>query len=320
MSPSDAGHTEEIRIWNQPDSSSFINGVFSWTPRDYEAGMYNISFSTFEPATQQTVFKTLRIVVADTDFSIRYNKLFEYLFTATDPDNDNVEITVQGLPAGATWVGGQFSPKIFSWTPTRKQIGNHQMIVTATDYPPGGQPKQDISIIKIKVTKLSADETTFDHFKDDQIDLADLGMFAANWMKGVPIPPPPDPNTIVYTTESGTRFHKEDCSYLAGSLNIQETTIEECQADGITPCSRCRPLEIQYSSYAKLTEDQKKWIEEHDGMTPEEVLNEALSELMGRGDQKVAPKNNLLLQNKSLEEIHELLVEEWLSQDVGYTQ
>jgi len=140
-----------IRVWNAPVGSTFSNGIFFWTPRDNQSGMYNVSFSIFDTTTSQTVFSTIRIVVDNTNFDLRVNKLFEYLFTATDPDNDQVEITVTGLPSGATFTGGQFSPKVFSWRPTKRQKGNHQMIITATDFPSNGSPRQDVSIIKMRV-------------------------------------------------------------------------------------------------------------------------------------------------------------------------
>ena len=143
----------DVRVWNAPKGSTFKDNVFSWTPDVDQSGMYTVSFSTRELATMNYVFTSMRIVVKDTYFSIVAEEFFEELFTATDPDDDNVEITLTGLPSGATFTGTQFSPKFLSWKPTKDQIGVHQMTLTATDYPEGGEPMQDISIIHITVLK-----------------------------------------------------------------------------------------------------------------------------------------------------------------------
>jgi len=284
-------YPEVVRIWNAPPGSLFnTNGEFSWTPGSDQSGMYTVSFSITDDGTGQPVYVTTRIVVADTYFTIKENKLFEHLFTATDPDGDDVELTVTGLPAGATFVGGQFTPKLFSWRPTRQQKGDHQMTIIATDSPIAGVSKQDISVIHIKVGKLTRAEAEFDHNVDDQIDLIDMGMFAKNWLKGMPLPDPPDPNTVVFFTSGGTKYHKEDCSYLAGSLDVQDCSIADAKEAELTSCTRCRPDDTIYGSYLKMTEAQKTWIEEHDGMTPDEVLKEALEAL---GNLKVVPLGSL---------------------------
>ena len=200
---SDPTNPESIRIWNAPEGSQFQNGVFSWTPDRYQAGMYNISFSILDQVTGQFAFSTIRIVVDDTCFSIRYEKTFEYLFTATDPDNDRIELTIINLPQGATFTGGQFTPKLFKWRPTRQQLGNHQMTIVATDFPESGQPKQDISIIYIKVSRLSRAEAKFDHYIDDKINMDDYRLFAVHWLKGTaPIIDPVVFSTVVCAIKS----------------------------------------------------------------------------------------------------------------------
>jgi hypothetical protein len=199
---SDPTDLATIRIFNTPKGSQFQNGVFSWTPGTDQSGMYNVSFSVVDTATQQPSYSTIRIVVADTHFDIPQNQLFEYLFTATDPDGDPVMITVTDLPAGATFVGGQFTPKLFSWRPSKQQKGNHQMTITATDAPVnGGVPKQDISIIYIKVGKPGGPSAKDDQLKKKKpapksrgghsyrvtfktISLEQMHEFAREWVNG----------------------------------------------------------------------------------------------------------------------------------------
>lgn len=45
-------------------------------------------------------------------------------------------------------------------------------------------------------------------------------------------------NYVVYRTATGTKFHRDGCSYLKSKVEI---TIDEAKKGGLTPCSRCRP-------------------------------------------------------------------------------
>lgn len=47
-------------------------------------------------------------------------------------------------------------------------------------------------------------------------------------------------NTTVYTTKTGTKYHKSTCSYLKTS-NIK-ISLKDAKAKGLTPCSRCNPI------------------------------------------------------------------------------
>lgn len=42
---------------------------------------------------------------------------------------------------------------------------------------------------------------------------------------------------IVYVTKSGTKYHKENCSYLKSSKI--PVSLEQAIMEGLTPCSRC---------------------------------------------------------------------------------
>lgn len=46
-------------------------------------------------------------------------------------------------------------------------------------------------------------------------------------------------DTIVYVTDHGEKYHREDCSYTSGSA--RPLTIEKAEAKGYSPCSRCNP-------------------------------------------------------------------------------
>lgn len=45
-------------------------------------------------------------------------------------------------------------------------------------------------------------------------------------------------DTIVYVTNTGTKYHRENCSYLSSKRSM---TISRAEAAGYTPCSRCDP-------------------------------------------------------------------------------
>lgn len=165
---------------NLPVGSSYQNGVFSWTPGETQSALYALGFYS------GGAYKNLRIAVANTQFRIPVGETFEYLFMATDPDGDNVSLSLSGMPTGATFVGGDTTPKLFTWTPTASQVGTHVMTLVAQDQPASGVAKQDTSTIRIVVSKLTYEDMPFDFNKDGEIDMADYALFASKWLKGVP--------------------------------------------------------------------------------------------------------------------------------------
>ena len=46
-------------------------------------------------------------------------------------------------------------------------------------------------------------------------------------------------DTVVYVTDHGEKYHREDCTYTSDSAHPM--TIEKAEAKGYTPCSRCDP-------------------------------------------------------------------------------
>lgn len=49
----------------------------------------------------------------------------------------------------------------------------------------------------------------------------------------------------VYATESGERYHEQDCQYVEGKENLREMTLEEAEEMNLLPCEGCEPDEIQ---------------------------------------------------------------------------
>ncbi|MDR3300993.1 MAG: thermonuclease family protein [Spirochaetaceae bacterium] len=63
-----------------------------------------------------------------------------------------------------------------------------------------------------------------------------------------------DPATIVYTTNSGTRYHREGCSSLSRSkiaISLVDATVS-----GLTPCLSCKPPVLQ---------EKEKYLERYQG-------------------------------------------------------
>ena len=54
-------------------------------------------------------------------------------------------------------------------------------------------------------------------------------------------------DTIVYITPTGSKYHREDCTY---TTTVRPLTIREAEAKGYDFCSRCRPHQLtgQYVS------------------------------------------------------------------------
>jgi len=237
---------------NMPSGATYAANIFAWTPKDNQSGMYAIGFYSGQP--QDMVYKNLRIVVANTLFRIPREEKFQYLFMATDPDDDDVKLTATGIPTGATFEGGEFGPKLFTWTPTKEQVGEHVVTITATDQPASGPPQTDVSRVIITVSKLKYESMPYDFDEDGKINFTDYAMFAKHWLKGIdPLPKPAvDPDTVVYHAPTSKVYHKEDCSYLANSETVESKTIKEALEDGMRPDTRCKPDDPTYDTYPKF--------------------------------------------------------------------
>jgi hypothetical protein len=288
-----------MEIFNTPEGSLWLNDVFEWTPGRDQDGVYSVS------VLYNGEYSSFKILVSNTQFDIQFGQLFKYLFTATDPDSDQVEITIKDLPTGATFTGGQFDPKLFSWNPTEEQIGEHSCTLTATDNPVGGVAKVDVLTLNIRVTRLSSAQRVFDFDRDDKVNLSDFSQFSKNWLAGSPEPDPNNAPTIpdvvvkkyVYKTVSGSKYHKIDCSYLKkGSIRIE---LGQAQEDGLTGCSRCKPDDGLHTSYSKRS--------------IEEMMKDIFGDL-----QKIVPKDSIEAPIKEdievdLKTLSMIMAEEWLN-------
>ncbi|MEK6968500.1 MAG: Ig-like domain-containing protein, partial [Nanoarchaeota archaeon] len=108
---------------------------FNWTPTYDESGIYNVLFFVTdgkggydEQAIQITVLNVNRAPVLDSigNKIINVSQTLTFIVSASDPDNDSVQLIANNLPVGAVFVAG-----VFNWTPG--QDGNYQVEFIAND-------------------------------------------------------------------------------------------------------------------------------------------------------------------------------------------
>jgi beta propeller repeat protein len=90
--------------------------------QDDRGGDWNLRYANF--FNQAPVFDPIG------DKEVRPNQTISFRVFATDPDGDPVAYSAGGLPSGAA-----FSPasQLFTWTPTRFDLGTHAVTFTAED-------------------------------------------------------------------------------------------------------------------------------------------------------------------------------------------
>ncbi len=113
-------------------------GSLSWTPNFDQAGSYEVIVSVSDADT--TVIDTANVTVINAnrppaftvtlpDTSAIQNLPLEYIYTAIDPDDDELTfVLVNTIDGMAVTTDGNLS-----WTPTDQQIGVHEVIVSVSD-------------------------------------------------------------------------------------------------------------------------------------------------------------------------------------------
>ncbi|KKM82601.1 hypothetical protein LCGC14_1317920 [marine sediment metagenome] len=238
-----------------PDGSKLENGLFQWQPAKSQSGPYDVKFYAIQNGSK--IEKNIHLYIANNILSIRPAKTINLVFKAVDFDGDNVDITVVNLPTGASFQGPQFGPKILTWAPQEDDVGVHNFIVVATDYP---SQKTDTRYMSITVSQcLDNIGIQYDFNNDCHIDMQDLSIFASNWLSCVmdePINCQPDIRDQILTTnfdilhmmeffvtvrvQTGkTVYHTPVCRYLRRK-SYYETTLGRSKEQGFTPHSKCK--------------------------------------------------------------------------------
>jgi hypothetical protein len=152
--------TVTLSAENLPTGATFnpTTGEFTWTPDFNDEGTYNVTFTATENTPEALSTSTTANITI-----INYNRppelspignqtvaegdVLEFTVSATDPDGDEVTLSAQNLPTGAT-----FNPVtgIFTWNTDFDDAGNYENIeFTATD---NGTPMElDVELITVTV-------------------------------------------------------------------------------------------------------------------------------------------------------------------------
>ncbi|MBM3250043.1 MAG: tandem-95 repeat protein, partial [Candidatus Omnitrophica bacterium] len=123
-----------------PSGASFNSSTktFAWTPGYTQAGTYQVTFTVSDGMLTDSEAVTITVanvnrapeLAAIGNKSITAGQLLQFTVSATDPDNDTLTYSVNGLPNGA---GFNSATKTFSWTPASTQVGTYQVTFSVTD-------------------------------------------------------------------------------------------------------------------------------------------------------------------------------------------
>jgi PKD repeat protein len=119
-------------------TSGVDTAVFSWTPTEEQGGLYYITFVVSDGELTDeglVIIKANRAPVFDAieDQVVGENDVLELTITATDPDDDTLSYTAEGLPEGAEFVDNKDNTALFSWVPDYDQEGEYKVAFIVTD-------------------------------------------------------------------------------------------------------------------------------------------------------------------------------------------
>ncbi len=130
---------------NLPAGASLEDGLFSWTPDNDQAGVYeNVTFRVTDDgdpnlSDEETVTITVGNVnrppafAEMSDMDVDEGGRLEFTLSAEDPDGDELTYSGSNLPAGAELDGAAFN-----WTPGYDQAGEYRVTFMVTD---NGSPR-----------------------------------------------------------------------------------------------------------------------------------------------------------------------------------
>jgi len=126
------------RVSGNLTTDSLIGSIWKYSPSFSDSGKYAIKIKAFDGVDSSIAVLSVHVVnvnrppvisgIKDTTVSV--GVLITLTVSVSDPDGDNVTITADTMPTGAT-----FDPtnKIFTWTPSNSQAGNNKVSFSATD-------------------------------------------------------------------------------------------------------------------------------------------------------------------------------------------
>jgi PKD repeat protein len=183
------GDSLTYSVQGLPQGAAFSGRSFSWRPGYDQAGTYEVTFIVSDGQAQDSETITITVtnvnrvpvLAAIGNKVVSENSPLTFTVSATDPDGDSVEHSVQSLPAGAS-----FTSRIFTWTPGYNQAGSHQVTFIASDG--NDQDSETITITVSNVNRAPVLEAVGDRFVNEN-SLLSFSVSADD----------PDGDTIEYT-------------------------------------------------------------------------------------------------------------------------
>ena len=141
LQASDAdGDDLDYSVSGLPQGANFDqqSGEFSWRPGNDAQGNYRLDFSVSDGKLEDSESMTITVgdvnqppqLEAIADKRIVEGEELNFKLSGSDPDEDTVSFSAQGLPAGA-----EFDPaaKEFTWTPNYQQAGGYEVEFSLSD-------------------------------------------------------------------------------------------------------------------------------------------------------------------------------------------
>jgi hypothetical protein len=131
--------------WDLPPGASFDSAthIFSWQPTYEYAGNHYVIFTVTDSGTpplgdSETVIITVGevnrppVITVNQNQSVSIGELLEFAVSAYDTDSNNLFISVDNLPFGASF---DEASRVFRWMPVDKNrdAGNHLVTFSVTD-------------------------------------------------------------------------------------------------------------------------------------------------------------------------------------------
>jgi hypothetical protein len=154
-------HNLSFSVAGLPTGASFdaASRTFHWTPADNDVGNHQVTFTVTDDGTPPIgVSQMVTITVGNANRppvfgsigkkDVEAGQLLVFAVTATDPDNDELEFSAQGLSSGAVF---DRSSQLFYWIPTSNNIGLNILRFVVVDN--GTPPQSSEIIVDIEVTE-----------------------------------------------------------------------------------------------------------------------------------------------------------------------
>ncbi|MDP8240909.1 MAG: Ig-like domain-containing protein [Candidatus Hatepunaea meridiana] len=194
-----------------PDDVEFVDnengtGTFTWTPTYDDAGVYTATFTIsdaeFDISRDATVTvfdinRTPEWVEIPEEVEVRENQLLEFGVECSDPDNDNLIITVssEDLPEDWDFTDNHDGTGVFSWMPGYDASGEYRAVFMVTDDEFEVETEVVITVIHINVPPEFVDVPEQVEVDEDQL--------------------------LEFTIEA-TDFDEDDLTIVAASENLPE--------------------------------------------------------------------------------------------------